>query len=1716
MKNKYRPKYQLGKNKVPPLSQEEMPYHVLTNPTGYKTPVSTVLNNAKKVKEPETKSIRKRIYDGSKLAMNAEMPKGLGILRDIMLGPGASVANLLNPEEAYKGQSMLESMGSSAVDMFNAGITPNVVFRPIEKVYSKLSNLGTKALDKLTTKMFRPRFSTAVDDLGYHTFDSKTGKQLYSLSEGTNPNLNESGQYIGKRNSVDLSNINEPTDFHYVNFGEKPIKGQGYAIDPADYPNIPNWKEEALEDASKVISPWFNENKMTSKDRIQKLLEVLPMNKKGGLIKAQNGIEGTMGGYTDIPFKYNSAWGGQFQMGGSLPGSVGFTYARTQGIPSEGPYAKKTMPSAQNGKVHKKYLPEKVENWQEPKYVAGLNSEGHYGYDGKGTINYDPNSQIENINNPWWVEHEKYHHFQTLSGRNPKERRQQEVDNQVNEMIKSNPGLQFIPKSKLISGSKPNEKGQKSFVGAEDLIYENPSTLEGEARLYEDYINSGGKSIFPKQENGGMSYYQHGLDWKPKSISKKGSKVPKAQVGIKYVMPRAASESTSIPRRDYELERQIALRNTLRNQPQISQSRPNTPYEEAERRRKNKAASVNLPYAQYNEATGDLTRKDPSRGFSGEAQTPNTQRFDKGLEHMMNATDAAGLVLGVGAVGKAFGKEAIAAGRELGEYLTTQTPLRNAYKLNPVGILGNKLNSKFYNPQVALNATNNTLTGIERNLTNSAIEGSDLLMGQNNLKNLTGYNKLPKSASEYENYFRKLEENDKNLQKLLSSEKITYDDYLSQRDLYKNQLQKELDFGQKVGSGTYGEVFEIANDPSKVIKIGTPYGGIWTPELIESLKSVKQNANIAIPEEVQILEIPSLYEGYRPSKKEVVLMPNLNKTTFEKLNLNKRDRYAYFLKQARQLRDKGIKLDVENPENFKYNELKNVFDIYDVNPGHINNPAAYMRYIKDKTQLHLLDNMMYKRGGLIKAQLGLKGTPLQGVRRQGNYLWNNPIEINQPYPQVKFSDTGVQIPEEIQNDLIAEDRWSMIPGFDQFSERMNPANPIQKGRTAVGQPITRSPQTQKKEPFNPYFMLRGATTGLSWLANNKEMNRQNQYMYNQYSTLGQMEPANIEDFQPNYYSLYARFGGKVSKQMGGEQSNIPIAQKGGREPITVTDKNDPRLRAYNDSLQVYNAMTIQNKLMGDEFKDKPNYVKKGYIDTVNKPEYSTEKLNKLKQFQKEGKMSGIYNNYNEMMNSDTPAKNKQLIKEYRKLGIADKNIGFYNSPDLIDTKVKPVATYFDGAAYSPYYKKPVQPYIFQEQPGLQKRVGKVNPITTGDNMYGFPDRLQGIEIQQLSPIPQGNYMVGYFDESNQGVDRGFPTQEMADEFVKELQNRNLGSVQPYRGNITQYRKFQKGGREPITVTDKNDPRLKAYNDSLDLYNNHSFSTKNLKDIRSFTNTDVLVNMSIAGKDFINKNKIKPIKIGTLDDRDKPIYKKPVQPVVYKKPDNIKTLPNIKVEQRPTYADSLKLHNLSLAIANRPDGDVSLGRKPEGKFYKYFTDKDAMEYLYPTTPDEIKMAKLSKSTGIMPTRYYPGEAGGVYFKKPVGTPEPKDYPIVTRPKGQVRGTISGGEMSPDTTKSGASVFGPANSLIGYWKDGQFWPTDGAAGKVNQADLDLKNNPEELSKFLRGKGLQMKKGGFMGINPEHKGYCTPMTKSTCTPHRKALAKTLKKYHGFHKKK
>ena len=57
--------------------------------------------------------------------------------------------------------------------------------------------------------------------------------------------------------------------------------------------------------------------------------------------------------------------------------------------------------------------------------------------------------------------------------------------------------------------------------------------------------------------------------------------------------------------------------------------------------------------------------------------------------------------------------------------------------------------------------------------------------------------------------------------------------------------------------------------------------------------------------------------------------------------------------------------------------------------------------------------------------------------------------------------------------------------------------------------------------------------------------------------------------------------------------------------------------------------------------------------------------------------------------------------------------------------------------------------------------------------------------------------------------------------------------------------------------------------------------------------------------------------------------------------------------------------------------------------------------------------------------------------------------------------------------------------------------------------------ELNRGYKDGGrIGLKKGGSdkkwiqKAVDPKHKGYCTPMTKKTCTPARKALARTFKK--------
>lgn len=67
-------------------------------------------------------------------------------------------------------------------------------------------------------------------------------------------------------------------------------------------------------------------------------------------------------------------------------------------------------------------------------------------------------------------------------------------------------------------------------------------------------------------------------------------------------------------------------------------------------------------------------------------------------------------------------------------------------------------------------------------------------------------------------------------------------------------------------------------------------------------------------------------------------------------------------------------------------------------------------------------------------------------------------------------------------------------------------------------------------------------------------------------------------------------------------------------------------------------------------------------------------------------------------------------------------------------------------------------------------------------------------------------------------------------------------------------------------------------------------------------------------------------------------------------------------------------------------------------------------------------------------------------------------------------------------------------------------------LDKTQQDFTNTMNLQESLKSGQDEQMEeyaKGGWIqkAINPKHKGFCTPMTKSTCTPHRKALAKRFK---------
>lgn len=100
-------------------------------------------------------------------------------------------------------------------------------------------------------------------------------------------------------------------------------------------------------------------------------------------------------------------------------------------------------------------------------------------------------------------------------------RRGIDEENMYNKMIAKNPDWQFISRDLLNNGYKTSSGNY--VPGTDDMMYADPSTTEGEARDYENYIRKGGKTIFPNQT---INEYKSGGKWIQGAIKNPGRCTP--------------------------------------------------------------------------------------------------------------------------------------------------------------------------------------------------------------------------------------------------------------------------------------------------------------------------------------------------------------------------------------------------------------------------------------------------------------------------------------------------------------------------------------------------------------------------------------------------------------------------------------------------------------------------------------------------------------------------------------------------------------------------------------------------------------------------------------------------------------------------------------------------------------------------------------------------------------------------------------------------------------------------------------------------------------------------------------------------------------------------------------------------------------------------------------------------------------------------------------
>jgi len=280
-----------------------------------------------------------------------------------------------------------------------------------------------------------------------------------------------------------------------------------------------------------------------------------------------------------------------------------------------------------------------------------------------------------------------------------------------------------------------------------------------------------------------------------------------------------------------------------------------------------------------------------------------------------------------------------------------------------------------------------------------------------------------------------------------------------------------------------------------------------------------------------------------------------------------------------------------------------------------------------------------------------------------------------------------------------------------------------------------------------------------------------------------MEPGEDYEFDGEYVTEY------------------PVAQKGKRVPITVSDINDPRLRAYRDSLSAYNAA---KKAWEARAKSLPGPdLLGGHLpyETVSESIFNKKltEAEKEKQYSPKTFKDYKYFKNNPYWKVTQPALDMMNRAVRSAKVFPEKNIGVAGVEDL-----------GQNLRYLPFYKKPVQPVEYKKPEPKQEVVKKPEPVV--EKKAPLTDYFQGTPV--YAPTP--------YHGSGAGAFVGYRTPQGDTVFVKPEDYERMGVPKYGREFIESKTKKMKNGG--VSVNNADAQPLKKLDQSLN-FTNYNKPTK---------------------------------------------------------------------------------------------------------------------------------------------------------------------------------------------------------------------------------------------------------------------------------------------------